>query len=91
MPRKPRQTKGRKPRAKKSSRTVIPPETRSAVTALEISGASYSQIKKETGVNKSTAHHIVQRAKKLASENNHLLLALDISMMTKVTAIDRLS
>jgi hypothetical protein len=61
------------------------------VTALEISGASYSQIKKETGVNKSTAHHIVQRAKKLASENNHLLLALDISMMTKVTAIDRLS
>jgi hypothetical protein len=75
MPRKPRKSKGRKPRAKKTSRTFIPSDTRAAVTALENSGVSYAQIKMETGVNMSTAHQIVQRTKRLASENRRPLLA----------------
>jgi hypothetical protein len=66
---------GQKPRAKKTDRTLITPETRAVVTALENSGVSYSKIKIETGVNPSTAHEIVQRAMRLTSENNRPLLA----------------
>ncbi len=47
------------------------------MTALENSGVSYTKVKKDTGVNPSTAHQIVQRAKRLASENNRPLLALE--------------
>jgi hypothetical protein len=45
------------------------------VTALNNSGVSSTKIKKETSVNPSTAHEIVQRAKRLALENNCPLLA----------------
>jgi transposase len=75
MPRKPKKTKGRKPRVNKSGRKDIPPETQAAVTALESGGASYTKIQKETGVKSSTAYDIVQRAKKRASQNQRRLLA----------------
>jgi orotate phosphoribosyltransferase-like protein len=45
------------------------------MTALEVSGASFTQIKKETRVNQSTVHYIVQQAKKLASKSQQLLFA----------------